>query len=72
MASPGGKSPTIEHVDPITIDDKGLSSNNSPPTSAQPGVQNVATADEIEEGRRGWFSYLRTKNFYIVLLLGLV
>ena len=26
--------------------------------------------DEIDESKKGWFAYLKTKNFYIVLVLG--
>ncbi|KAL9101656.1 MAG: hypothetical protein Q9163_003112 [Psora crenata] len=32
----------------------------------------ATTADDIEQGKGVWFAYLRTKNFWIVLLLGQV
>ena len=28
------------------------------------------TAEEIDESQKGWFAYFRTKDLYIVLLLG--
>lgn len=28
------------------------------------------TVEEIEESEKGWFAYFKTRNFYIVLLLG--
>lgn len=28
------------------------------------------TVEEIEESKRGWFAYSKTKDFYIVLVLG--
>ena len=49
---------------------KGLPFSSSSPVHAQPEARGSATADEIEEGKGGWFAYLRTRNFYIALLLG--
>lgn len=28
------------------------------------------TAEEIDESKKGWFAYLQTRDFYVVLLLG--
>lgn len=28
------------------------------------------TVEEIDESEKGWFAYFKTRNFYIVLLLG--
>jgi len=28
------------------------------------------TASEIDESKKGWFAYLQTRDFYLVLLLG--
>ena len=66
MEAQVGKSSTIEQVAPIDYDGKGLTSSHSSPVHAQPET----TADEIEEGKAGWFTYLKTRNFWIVLLLG--
>lgn len=32
----------------------------------------VADIEEIEEREKGWFAYFRTRNFYIVLVLGYI
>lgn len=32
--------------------------------------EDVVTADDIEESKKGLFSYLKTRNFYIVLGIG--
>ena len=29
-----------------------------------------ADIEDIEESKKGWFAYFRTRNFYIVLVLG--
>ena len=63
------KSSTIEQVNAIEDDSKGAPSSSSSPTHAQP---DLITADEIDHRKGGWFAYLRTRNFYIVLLLGSV
>ena len=58
----------------------GASSSTSSPIHAAPeliGVNNGpatqnprADIEEIEESEQGWFAYFRTRNFYIVLVLG--
>lgn len=36
-----------------------------------PGAQASAVdVEEIDESKKGWFAYFRTRNFYIVLVLG--
>ncbi|MCJ1235656.1 hypothetical protein MMC14_003627 [Varicellaria rhodocarpa] len=34
------------------------------------GIEGERTVEEIEESKKGWFAYFKTKDFYIVLLLG--
>ena len=36
------------------------------------GIEGERTVEEIEESKKGWFAYFKTKDFYIVLLLGYV
>jgi hypothetical protein len=72
MEAQNGKSSANEHVAPPSYEGKGLPSSNSSPVDDQPDPTSLATADAIEEGKAGWFTYLKTRNFWIVLLLGLV
>lgn len=65
-----GKTIAVEHVAPLGHEAKGVPSSDFSPVHPQPEVTDMTTADEIEEGKKGWFAYLRTRNFYIVLLLG--
>ena len=80
MDTHGGKSSTIAHIDPITGDIKALPSRSSSPTHAAPEITAIGkgaegerageNADPAEANKGGWFAYLRTRNFYLVLLLG--
>jgi len=72
MEAQNGKSSAIEQVAPIKDESKGLPSSSSLPVYAQPETTALETPDEIEEGKAGWFTYLKTRNFWIVLLLGRV
>ena len=33
-------------------------------------TEGVTTVEEIEESKKGWFAYFKTRNFYIVLITG--
>lgn len=70
MENGNGKSSTIEQIAPIE-DSNDLSGSHAS-AHGQPEVTEMSTADEIDQGKRGWFAYLRTRNFYIVLMLGSV
>lgn len=84
MDTHAGKSSAIEQIDPITGDAKGVpsSSSNSPPLHAAPEILQVGdgaegesageNGDGIQAGGGGWFAYFKTRNFYLVLLLGYV
>lgn len=60
----------------------GLQSTDSSPVHGAPeliGVTNTdgygqpeRTVEEIEGRKRGWFAYFKTRDFYIVLVLGYV
>ena len=75
-----GKPSATEQVDPITDDTKGLPLGISSNPHATPEVIGVGygagsesagvNADEIRASKGGWFAYLKTRNFYLVLLLG--
>lgn len=80
MDTQGGKSSAIEHIDPITGDTKHLPSSSSSPVYAAPEVIGIGdgvegesarkNADEIQASKGEWFAYFKTRNFYLVLLLG--
>lgn len=80
MDTHNGMSSALEQADPITIDTKDLPSNSSSPVHAAPKVISIAhgvegesageDADEDRASKGGWFAYLKTRNFYLVLLLG--
>ena len=70
----------IEQIAPIIEDTKDLPTSSSSPVHAAPEVIGIGreadgetagkTADEVQASRGRWFAYLRTRNFYLVLLLG--
>ena len=80
MDTHSGKSSTIERIDPITGDTKDPHSSSSSPAHAAPEVTGLGDgakgesagedADEVQVSKGGWFAYLKTRNFYLVLLLG--
>ncbi len=68
-------------VETISPEHNGFQSSSSSPAHGAPeaiGLNNAngyghgRTVAEIEQSKRGWFAYLKTKNFYIVLVLGYV
>ena len=75
-----GKPSATEQVDPITDDTKGSPLGSSPDPHATPEVIGVGygagsesagvNADEIQADKGVWFAYLKTRNFYLVLILG--
>lgn len=75
-----GKTSAIEQINPITDDTKDLPSSSPSPQRTAPEVTAIGdgaegesageNADEIQASKAGWFAYLKTRNFYIVLLLG--
>lgn len=78
MDAPNGKTTAIEHFAPVQNDSGGLTPGDSPTVNDKRDGTGVAagteppTADQIEERNKGWFAYLKTRNFWIVLLLGSV
>lgn len=82
MEPQNGKITAVEHLAPITHDTKGSTSTGISPAHAAPEVVGIndgdaagrraqtTSADEIDEAKGGWFAYLRTRNFYVVLILG--
>lgn len=70
MAESDIKTTAIDRVAPIEDDTKGSPSSSFSPVHATPEVAGTTTADEIEESKTGMFAYMKTRNFYIVLLLG--
>lgn len=70
MEAQNVKSSAIDQVAPINHDSKSLPSGSPSPVYAQPETTGLETADDIEKGKAGWFTYLKTRNFWIVLLLG--
>ena len=77
MAHSSGK-PPLEQVLPAPAENE--SSSASSPVHGAPeliGMKGASVAqtsradvEEIDESKKGWFAYFRTRNFYIVLILG--
>ena len=80
MNTHSGQLSTAEHVSPITSDAKTLPSSSVSPVHSAPEIIGIGdraegeatgeNADEIQASKAGWFAYLKTRNFYVVLLLG--
>ena len=80
MDSHDGKTSTIEGNDPVTRETKNLPSTSISSLHAAPeviGIGNGAEGDsageivnEIQASHGGWFAYFKTREFYLVLLLG--
>ena len=58
-----GANTTPQHGEPQVI---GAGDNSSGDGSNEP------TVEDLEAGKKGWFAYLRTRNFYVVLVAGFV
>ncbi|KAI4215341.1 MAG: hypothetical protein LQ351_002241 [Letrouitia transgressa] len=82
MGATPGKQDVVEHDAPAN-EDQGSSSSSAQAGHGTPqiiGANNgadvgegiVTSLDEIEERHRGWFAYFKTRDFYIVLVLGQV
>lgn len=80
MGATPGKQDVVEHDAPAN-EDQGSSSSSAQAGHGTPqiiGANNgadvgegiVTSLDEIEERHRGWFAYFKTRDFYIVLVLG--
>ena len=79
---PNGKTTAIEQIAPITSDSKDLPLSYPSTNHATPEVIGLnddteldergtqTTVEELEEGKGRWFAYIKTRNFYLVLLLG--
>lgn len=80
MDTNGGEMSAIEHDVPIPRDIKNLPSSSVSAVHAAPevigsgdeaeGESAGENADEIQASKGGWFAYFKTRNFYLVLLLG--
>jgi len=66
-------------VETISPEHDGFHSSSLSPMHGAPefvdinnsnGYGEGRTVEEIEESKRGWFAYSKTKDFYIVLVLG--
>lgn len=80
----GGKEGgVIEHYTPAPAEQTSPFPNGAKPVHGAPEVTGVkddaspadnivASVEDIEASRRGWFAYVKTRDFYIVLLLGCV
>ncbi|KAI4237812.1 MAG: hypothetical protein L6R40_005837 [Gallowayella cf. fulva] len=77
MEGPNGKSDVTEHYAPAPAGKDSPTSSDVRPAHAAPelaGLHDDATAtttvEEVEASKKGWFAYFKTRDFYIVLLLG--
>ncbi|KAL8716441.1 MAG: hypothetical protein Q9220_000348 [cf. Caloplaca sp. 1 TL-2023] len=77
-----GKGSAIEHYGPASGDPASplseLRNGHGDPQVVRAadgtiaGEDTVTTVDELEASKKGWFAYLTTRDFYIVLVLGQV
>lgn len=80
MDTHSDKSAAIQQIDAVTDGAKSLLSSRSSPVHAAPEVIRIGdgaegerageNTDESQASKGHWFAYLKTKNFYLVLLLG--
>ena len=50
---------------------KALPSHGAPEVAGGNGIDGAGpSVEEIDNSRRGWFAYFKTRDFYIVLILG--
>ena len=80
MDTHGGELTAIDQVHSSTRDTKELPSSSTIPVHGTPEVTGIddgaegegaeETVDAIQKSKGGWFAYLRTREFYLVLLLG--
>ena len=64
-------SPTV-HGAPELVRVRDSGAIAAPGGHGERGNGGGMTVEDIEESKKGWFAYFRTKQFYIVLLLGYV
>ncbi|KAL8682604.1 MAG: hypothetical protein Q9186_001377 [Xanthomendoza sp. 1 TL-2023] len=74
-----GKSGATEHYTPAPAGKDSPNSTEVRPVHGAPEVTGinedaaaVTTIEEVEASKKGWFAYFKTRDFYIVLLLGQV
>ncbi|KAL8799248.1 MAG: hypothetical protein Q9223_006222 [Gallowayella weberi] len=82
MEGVDGKSGVSEHYAPVPAGKDSPTSNDVNPAHCAPEVTGinedddadaaVTTVEEVEASQKGWFAYFKTRDFYIVLLLGQV
>lgn len=70
MEATNGKVTAIDQVAPIDDDIKVSPPSSASPVHAEPEVIGMTALDEID--KPGFFAYLKTKNFYLLILLGYV
>lgn len=58
----------------MTATETAVERHGEPQVVATEGgaVEGETTIQEIQAGRSGWFAYLKTRNFYVVLVAGFV
>ena len=73
------KSGITEHHTPTQAGDDSPSSGGVRPAHGAPEVTGVdedtaavTTVEVLEASKKGWFAYFKTRDFYIVLVLGCV
>lgn len=67
----------LEGDQPMPASDKGLIAHANPVPEPEVDVNGLynetpASVEEIEASGKGWLAYFKTRNFYIVLVLGYV
>ncbi|KAL8692813.1 MAG: hypothetical protein Q9218_002228 [Villophora microphyllina] len=81
MESRNEKDGVVEHYTPAPAEQGSPSSGDATPLHGTPKItdiqgddseENPVTIDELQASRKGRFAYFKTKDFYIVLVLGQV
>ncbi|KAL8733223.1 MAG: hypothetical protein Q9166_002240 [cf. Caloplaca sp. 2 TL-2023] len=73
MKGHDGKTSVTEHYAPASAGQESPTSDAATPSHGAPGVTNInedTPVEEVEASRKGWFAYIKTRDFYIVLVLG--
>ncbi|KAL8782101.1 MAG: hypothetical protein Q9213_005712 [Squamulea squamosa] len=77
MGGHDGKSGATEHCAPPTAGNDSPTLSGIRPAHAPPEVTGtneetaaVTTVEDVEASKKGWFAYFKTREFYIVLVLG--
>lgn len=78
MDATNGKTTAVEHYANVNNDTKDPTLLSSTPVKTSPShtganedsIDGETSVETLEAGKGGWFAYLKTRNFWIVIVLG--